>query len=289
VPPDGRPFGRWLHLNGRLVDREKASVPALDRGVQFGYGLYETMRSYGGRVFRLEAHYGRLHEGARLLDIALPLSLEQMTDAVVAVLKRNKVEDARLRLTVTAGPEGGSPAVMLVASPLSDYPPELYERGMSAVTASVRRNETSPLCHVKSLSVLDNFLAREDARRRGADEAILLNTRGQVAEGSWTNVFLVRGGRVVTPGVESGILPGVTRAAVLELAAEAGLTAVEAEVGPEDVAGSAEAFLTNSVMEVMPLTSIDGRKIGAGRPGPATERLRALYREVALRETAERR
>ncbi|MEE8347063.1 MAG: aminotransferase class IV, partial [Dehalococcoidia bacterium] len=149
-----------------------------------------------------------------------------------------------------------------------------------------RRNETSPLARVKSLNYLDNLLAREDARRRGADEAILLNTRGKLAEGSAGNLFLVDGHRLLTPGIESGALPGITRQAVLELAAAAGLEAVESsEIETQMLHDASEAFLTNSVMEVMPLTRIDGRPVGSGRSGPVTERLARLYTELVLRET----
>ena len=255
----------------------------------YGYGLFETMRSYGGRVFRLEEHYGRLCDGAARLAMDVPLTLPDVRDAVDAVLERNELQDAYLRLTVTAGPlpgGRGDAAVILFAKPLADYPPALYERGMAAVVSEVRRNETSPLSGVKSLNCLDNLLAREEARRRGADEAVLMNTRGFVAEGSASNVFLVREDTLVTPGLDSGALAGITRQAVLELAADAGLEAVESQVEPSAFGDASEAFLTNSVMEVMPLTRLDGRPVGSGRPGPATERLRRLYQEMARRETS---
>ena len=285
---------RWIYLNGELVQQETATVSALDRGLLYGYGLFETMRSYGGLVFRLEEHYRRLRDGAARLAMAVPLSLRDLGEAVDAVLERNELAEAYIRLTLTAGASpaagasgaAGDTTVMLLAGPLTDYPPDLYRRGMAAVFSSVRRNETSPLSGVKSLNYLDNLLAREDARRRGADEAILLNTRGLVAEGSASNVFLVRDANLITPAIQSGALPGITRQAVLELAAAAGLEAVESEVEPSAFEDAAEAFFTNSVMEVMPLTRLDGRPVGSGRSGPASERLGRLYREMVLRETA---
>ncbi len=289
---------RWIFLNGELVQRPAAQVSALDRGLLYGYGLFETMRSYGGRVFRLEEHYSRLCHGAARLAMDVPLSLSQLGEAVEAILKRNDLTDAYLRLTVTAGPpsdaagRAGEAALFLFARPLADYPPALYGRGMAAVVSSVRRNETSPLSRIKSLNYLDNLLAREDARRHDADEAILLNTRGFVAEGSASNVFLVQQGRpacpvgrLLTPGVESGVLPGIARRAVLELAPAAGLEAIESEVGLSAFENASEAFLTNSIMEVMPLTSLDGRPVGSGRPGPVTERLHRLYRELAAAQS----
>ncbi len=285
---------RWIYLNGELVQQETATVSALDRGLLYGYGLFETMRSYGGRVFRLEGHYQRLRDGAACLAMAVPLSLRDLNEAVDAVLERNMLTDAYVRLTLTAGASpvagtsgaAGDATMMLLAAPLTDYPPDLYRRGMAAVFSAVRRNETSPLSGIKSLNYLDNLLAREDARRRGADEAILLNTRGLVAEGSASNVFLVRGNKLITPGIQSGALSGITRRAVLELATAAGLEAVESEVEPSAFKDAAEAFLTNSVMEIMPLTRLDDRPVGSGRVGPASERLRHLYQETVLQETA---
>ena len=286
---------RWIYLNGELVQQEEAALSVLDRGLLYGYGLFETMRSYGGHVFRPEEHYRRLCEGAARLAMDLPLSLSDLADAVHAVLERNEMTDAYLRLTLTAGalPSGGASGahgdatVVLFAGTLSEYPPALYRRGMAAVTSAVRRNETSPLSRVKSLNYLDNLLAREDARRRDAEEAILLNTRGFVAEGSASNVFLVREERLITPSIESGALAGITRQAVLELASSVGLEAVQSEVESSAFWGAAEAFLTNSVMEVMPLTRLDGRPIGSGRPGPATKELRRLYQEMVVRETSD--
>ena len=282
---------RWIFVNGEVVERSTARVSALDRGLLYGYGLFETMRSYGGRVFRLAEHYRRLCDGASRLAMAVPLSLDDVGGAVDAVLVRNDLADAYLRLTVTAGtpPNAAGPAgdaaAVLVARPLADYPPDLYRRGMAAVVSPVRRNETSPLTRVKSLNHLDSLLAREAARRCGADEAILLNTRGLVAEGSASNLFLVEGGRLLTPSVESGALPGITRQAALELASAAGLEAVESGVEMQALWDAPEVFLTNSVMEVMPLTTLDGRPVGSGEPGPVTERLGQMYRELAAAGT----
>ena len=281
----------WVFLNGRFVERGEAAAPALDRGLLYGYGLFETMRSYGGRVFRLEEHYRRLCEGAAVLDLPPPaFALDDLRVAIDALLRENGLGDAYLRLTVTAGPApddgGASPSVLLVARPLSGYPPDLYQRGMAAVTSASRRNEASSLSRVKSLNYLDNLLAREEARRKGADEAILLNTRGLVAEGSASNVFLIGSEGLLTPSIESGALPGITRAAVLELAPAAGLPCAECDVEATTLAGAAEAFLTNSIMGVMPLTRLDGQPIGSGRPGPVTGAIRRLYARTVARETA---
>src|SRR3990172_11152820 len=244
------------------------------------------MRSYGGRVFRLAEHYRRLAAGADLLAMPAPLPLAALEEAVEAPLARNGLAGAYLRLTLTAGEaEGGGPSVVLFAREVTEYPPEVRERGMAAVISAVRRNETSPLARVKSLNYLDNLLAREEARRSGAGEALLLNTQDFIAEGAASNVFLVRNGTLVTPGVEAGALPGITRPAVLELAGEEGIEVVETSLPLAGLAGADEAFLTNSVMEVMPLVSVDGRPVGPGRPGPLTERLARRYRDLVARET----
>src|SRR4030042_933633 len=204
---------RWVFVNGELVEGPAARVPALDRGLLYGYGLFETMRSYGGHVFRLEQHYRRVGGGAALLALEVPISFPALGEAVAAVLERNRLADTSLRLTLTAGPsEATEPSraqVVLFAGEPTEYPEALYERGMAAVTSRIRRNETSPLSSVKSLNYLDNLLAREEARRQGADEAVLLNSQGFVAEGSASNVFLVRNGVLLTPSVQSGALPGL--------------------------------------------------------------------------------
>ncbi|MCH8345672.1 MAG: aminotransferase class IV [Chloroflexi bacterium] len=277
---------RWIYLNGELVQQETATVSALDRGLLYGYGLFETMRSYGGRVFRLEEHYQRLCRGAERVGIEAPFSLADLVGATTGVLQRNGLEDARVRLMLTAGAEGAAGSVILLAREVTEYPRQLYRRGMSALVTPVRRNETSPLSGVKSLNYLENLLVREDARRQGVDEAILLNTRGLVAEGSASNVFLVLDGRLVTPNLSSGCLAGVTRQAVLELAAESGLEVIETDVELAAFEDASEAFLTGSVMEVMPLTRLDDGPVGSGRPGPVTGRLHRLYQEMVLQETS---
>jgi branched-chain amino acid aminotransferase len=265
---------QWLYLNGSLVRSDEAAVSALDRAVFHGRALLETFAARDGRISRLDAHYRRLCEGAPVLGLTVPLTFAGLEAAVIAVLDRNVVADARLRLTVTAGPGDGAPgSVTLTAQPLTDYPPELYVRGMHATVAAVRRNETSPLSRIKcAAGLLDGILAREAARAAGFDEAIMLNTRGLVAEATVANVFIVKDGRILTPTIESGALPGVTRAAVLALAHDSGLDPTETELTLDDLRTADEAFLTNAVMGVMPLTRLEGEAIGDGCVGSVTER-----------------
>jgi len=262
-------------VNGALLASAGPSVRADDAGLLFGRGVYDTFRARNGRVFRLEAHVARITAGAKVVGIAMP-SLD--AEAVVNELcERCGLEDARVRMTLTAGPAGGAPTLVIQARAATDYEAELYENGMSALISPVRRNETSPLAGVKSLNCLDNIMSREWAQAQGADTALLLNTRGALAEASTANVFVVRDGGLVTPPVRDGALPGVTRSAVLELAREAGMRSEERSLSPEELFGAEEAFLTGAVMGVMPLVRADGRAIGDGKPGPVTRRVRGLY------------
>lgn len=264
---------QWLYLNGNLARRDEAAISAFDPAAVHGRALIETFRSHEGRVFRLAQHFERLCSGAPVLGITVPLALPALEMAVADVLTRNEAPDARLRLTVSAGP-----AVILTAAPLTDYGPELYERGMHATVAEVRRNETSPLSRVKcAAGLLDGVLARERAREAGFDEAIMLNTRGLVAEATVANVFAVREGRLLTPALESGALPGVTRGAILDLARESSIEAVETEVTLDSLRTCDEAFLTNAVMGVMPLTRLEGSAIGDGRVGRRSDQLSKRY------------
>jgi branched-chain amino acid aminotransferase len=276
---------RWVCVGGELIAERDATVPAFGGGALYGYGVFETMRAYTGRVFRLAAHFERLCEGARALGLEVPFDAPVLAAAIDQLLERNGLADASLRLTL-----GGDPPVIGVpaparwfvsARPMTQYPEELYERGAAAVVADVRRNETSPLSRLKTLNYLDNLLARRAASACGADEAILLNTRGEVAEGSASNVFIVRGREVLTPPIDAGALPGIARATVLELAPSLGLDAREAPFGLDALRVADEAFLTNSLMEVLPLTRLDAAPIASARPGPIAIQLRDSYRKLA--------
>lgn len=277
-----------VYLDGAFVPASEARTLAEDAGLLFGRGVYETFRARRGGVYRLDRHIARLAKGAGVLGIALPAALDGLAAIVRELAARCGLDDARVRLTLTAGPPSGRPSLLIQARPATDYPASIYERGMAAVAASVRRNDTSPLSRVKSLNCLDNVMSREQAQAAGADTALLLNTRGLVAEASTANVFAVRGGTLLTPPLDDGALPGVTRGAVLELAAAAGIAAREESLTLDGLRGADEAFLTGAVMGVMPLASVGGRAIGGGRPGEATLRVRVLYEEAALAGDAPR-
>lgn len=274
-------------LDGEVVAADEARVSALDRGLLYGDGVFETIRVYGGAPFRLGAHIDRLAAGARALGIRLTHSAEDLRVAVVETPAAGGLADAYVRITVTRG-VGGAPGdlnstpaatVMILARPFHPHPPELAERGARAQLSTVRRNDTSPLCNLKTLNYLDNLLARAQAREAGFDEAIMLNTRGNVAEGTASNLFIVRAGDILTPPVSDGVLPGITRAAVMAIA-----DAREESFAPDDLLGADEAFLTNSLIEVLPLVGLDDAAIGPGVPGPVTLEIAAAYRSLVAAE-----
>lgn len=282
-----------LWLDGRLVDVRKASVSPLDRGLLYGDGLFETLRAYRGVPFLLDEHLARLEESARAIELPVP-GRGELRRAVEQVLAANNLlrRDARVRVTVTRGRGGGElwpevppePTLLVTAQPVA-LPDWFGEgRGAAAVVGSARVLSGGP--HLKSTSFQPHVLARGEARRKGAWEALLLNERGEVAEGAASNVFVARGREVVTPPPEAGILPGITRAAVLRLAPALGLRAREAALRPGDVLGADEAFLTSSVAEVVPLASLDGRALGAGAPGPVARRVWEAYRAEVERVAA---
>lgn len=276
------------YLNGRWHSGAAAILPVDDQALLYGLGLFETIRVVEGRPAFLERHLNRLYSSAPVLGIALPWSREGLTDLIGGALAGCGAAggEGALRLTVTAGAARGvsGPGFVLYWRPGYPYPEELYERGMAAVTAAGRRNPHSLLCRIKSLNYAESFLARREAANRGADEAIFLNTAGELAEGTATNLFLVVGGRLFTPSPACGILPGVARSVVLELAREElGLQCEEGHYEPETLRTADEVFLTNALMGVMPLVSLDGRPVGGGQPGPVTRRLRmALNRRAVV-------
>jgi branched-chain amino acid aminotransferase len=275
-----------VYLNGSLIPRSQAKISALDYGFLYGFGLFETMRAYGGQVFRLDSHLNRLVRSAETLG--LPIEALDLKGAVRDTIQANKLSDARVRITISIG-EGGmvpapstckQPTVLILAGHYKPYPKQVYEKGFRAVVSSIRRNSQSPLSRLKSANYLENMLAKQEARAAGVDEAICLNEKGLLAEASMSNIFLVNDGILRTPGEESGILPGITREVVLELASQLGINTLEQDIRLDELFQAQEAFLTNSLMEIMPLTKIDGKPIGSGKPESVTRRLMANYKKL---------
>jgi branched-chain amino acid aminotransferase len=277
-------------INGQLVPADQAGVSVFDAGFMQGVGLFETMRTYRGRVFRLERHLDRLVNSAAELGWTLIPDHEQMTESINAVLSAVGPHDLRVRLTVTTGSlraaEAGAPELTTVvtASPGGKYPDAYYEQGVEVVISRFRQSRFDPLAGHKTTSYFGRLAALREAHGKGALEAIWLNDQAFVAEGAISNVFAVRDGRLVTPPLAAPILPGTTRATVIELATSIGVAIEETNLTAEQLKSSAEVFLTNSMMEIMPVTRIERGAIGDGRPGAITRRLAALYSECVARE-----
>ena len=276
-------------IDGAVVDGEKARVPVNDHGLLYGDGLFEGIRIYGGRVFRLDLHLARLAAGARAIGLALPVTAAGLRAIVLDTARAFGEREAYVRLLVTRG-EGPlgvdptpckAPRVVCIVDAISLYPPEVRARGLDLATVSLRRPPADVLDpRVKSLNYLNSVLARREARQRGADEALILNLAGQVAEASVANVFVVLGGALSTPPPSDGALEGITRRSVLELAARLGIPAAERSVGRADFFAADEAFLTGTGARIAAVRSLDGAAIGDGAPGPVVRRIDAAFSEL---------
>jgi len=282
-----------MYVAGRFVPTREAAVSATDAGLLLGTGLFETLRTYGGRPFRLTQHLARLRRSGETFRIFPGESDDHFAEIVAQLLAANELADARVRITATRGPleaelddEAPHATVLVAAGPMTPYPPEYYEHGATVVISDIRTNETDPTVYHKTTGYTRNLLALRDAHNARAAEALFFNTKNHLAEGAVSNVFLVQGGRLLTPPVEEGLLAGITRATVLELAAEVSVPAEQRPLTVNDLLGADEVFLTNAIMELMPVRQIERHAIGDGRPGPVTRRLADAYRACVARETA---
>jgi branched-chain amino acid aminotransferase len=273
---------RLIFMNDRLVPENEARVSVFDHGLLYGDGVFEGLRSYSGRVFRLDAHLDRLWASAKAICLTIPLPKETVAKAVNDTLAANNLIDGYVRLIVTRG--AGSlgldpnrthdPQVIVIADTIALYPKEHYEKGLKIVTAATQRVQSAALSpRIKSLNYLNNIMAKLEGLQAGCVEALMLNHKGEVAECTGDNIFVVRAGRLLTPPPDAGILEGITRNAVMELAHPAGIDCREATLTRHDLYTADECFLTGTAAEVIPVVDIDGRTIGAGVPGPITGRL----------------
>ncbi len=278
-----------VFINGRLVPKEQAVVSVFDHGLLYGDGVFEGMRSYSGRVFRLQAHLDRPWESARAIWLTIPMTQQEMAQAVYQTLQVNNISDGYIRLVVTRGAgtlgldpnKCSNPQVIIIADHIELYPREFYEKGLRIVTASTIRNHPAALNpRIKSLNYLNNILAKIEGLQAGCVEALMLNHKGEVAECTGDNIFLVRRGELYTPPNDAGILEGVTRAAVIELAQEMNLTVHEVPLTRHDVYVADECFLTGTAAEVVPVVEVDGRTIGSGSPGPITQELQHRFQRL---------
>ncbi len=269
-------------LNGELVDRDKATVSVFDHGLLYGDGVFEGIRSYGGKVLRLQKHVRRLFDSANGIRLQIPLSRKEVAKAVEGTLKANGLKDAYIRLVVTRG-EGTlgldpnrcpKPNMFIITDKIALYPQELYENGLDIITAATMRNHPNAVNpRLKSLNYLNNILAKIEAIDAGTLEAVMLNHLGYVAECTGDNIFIVREGVVFTPPIAAGILEGITRDEIIDIAGKAKIRVREENLTRQDLYVADECFLTGTAAEVVPVVRIDRRAIGQGHPGPITKRL----------------
>ncbi len=285
-------MSKQIYISGKFVPQEDAKISVFDHGLLYGDGVFEGLRAYGGKVFRLREHITRLYESAKAIWLTIPMSFDQMCDAVNEAVRINKLESGYVRLVVTRGAgtlgldpnKCSNPQVIIIADAISLYPKELYEKGLEIVTVSVQRMHPAALNpRIKSLNYLNNILAKIEGLQAGCIEALMLNHKGEVAECTGDNIFLVRKGELWTPPLEAGILEGVTRDAVIEVARNAEIEVRETPLTKHDVYIADECFLTGTAAEIIPVVKVDSRTIGSGKPGAVTrdleERFKALTRE----------
>ncbi|MDO8536341.1 MAG: branched-chain-amino-acid transaminase [Candidatus Omnitrophota bacterium] len=281
-----------IWINGKFVDPDKAKVSVFDRGFMYGDGVFETMRSYAGTIFKLDRHLDRIFQSMDAIGIRRRYSKRLIEKAIRSALRINDLSGAYIKFTVTRG-EGRfgisykdefSANVVIVAKEFDGYPSWMFDDGLDAKIIGVQ-NEMSITSGIKSLNYLPSILARFDAKRLGFDEAILTNTKGYIAEAATSNIFIVKNKALITPSIESGILPGVTRGVVIEIAKRLKMSVKKKLVTRNELFGADELFLTNSLAEVLPVTKVDSKCVGTGRVGPITKLLHTSYQKEVIRES----
>jgi branched-chain amino acid aminotransferase len=275
-----------IYIDGKFYDEKTAKVSVFDHGLLYGDGVFEGIRAYNGRVFRLQEHVERLFYSAKAILLDIPMTADDVAKAVVLSCKKNQIRDGYIRLVVTRGvgtlglnPRScKNPSVIVIAGKIQLYPPELYQKGLDIVTVPTVRNLHSALNPaIKSLNYLNNILAKIEANNAGCEEAIMLNSEGYVAECTGDNIFIVKGNHLTTPPLSAGALYGITRGVVMDLARQRGMTVSEPNLTRYDLFNAEECFLTGTGAEIIPVVKIDGRQIGSGQPGSVTKRLMEEY------------
>jgi branched-chain amino acid aminotransferase len=282
-----------IYIDGKFYSEANAKVSVFDHGLLYGDGIFEGIRFYNGRVFRLEEHLERLWDSARSICLEIPMTRQQMTEALLETIRQNHLRDGYIRLIVTRGvgnlglnPEQcKNPSVIIIAATIALYHQDFYRKGLNIITVATRRSNPASLNPaVKSLNYLNNVMARIEANLAGADEALMLNDAGNIAECTADNVFIIKRGQIFTPPITAGALRGITRSIVFDIAAEFDLKVMEADFTRHDIFVADECFLTGTAAEIVPVVKADGRPIGNGKPGPITTRIMARFREMT-RET----
>jgi branched-chain amino acid aminotransferase len=281
-----------IYIDGKYLPQEQAKISVFDHGFLYGDGVFEGIRAYNGRVFRLKEHIDRMYDSAKTIDLTPPLSKEEMAEVICEVLRRNKLDNAYIRPIISRGfgdlgldpRKCPKPTVVVIATGWGAMYGDLYDKGLKAVTVSVRRNPAEALPpNVKSLNYLNNILAKIEANYKGGDEAIFFDTNGYVSEGSGDNLYVVKNGEIVTPPTLNN-LRGITRMVLLELARSLGITVREQNMGYYDLYSADEMICTGTAAEVAPITWVDGRVIGNGKPGPITRQLMAAFKAATEKE-----
>lgn len=285
-------MGGLVYINGELVPKEEARVSVFDHGFLYGDGLFETMRAYQKKIFRLEQHLQRLFLSLEYLKFPIPFSFDSLKEAIYKTIEANRLEDAYIRLNVTRG-EGATvpdpstcktPNVIIITREYLPYANALYQKGYKGKIVSVRPSPHMPTVNMKTLNFLNNIIAKMEAKESGFNEGIMINTEGFVTEGTVSTLFMFKENLLSTPAKEEGLLPGITRQAILEIAEAEALKTKEAKITLKELLEADEAFLTNSLIEIMPLVEIDGHPIGKGVPGPLTQGIMNSYKELVKKE-----
>jgi branched-chain amino acid aminotransferase len=281
-----------IYIDGRFYPREEAKISVFDHGLLYGDGVFEGIRMYNGKIFRLDDHLDRLYDSAKTIDLCPPLSKKEMEQAIIQTVKKNNLKDAYIRPIITRGigdlglcpTKCPKATVIIIATEWGAMYGDLYEKGLKATTVSIRRNPACSLPpNVKSLNYLNNILAKIEANCKGGDEAIMFDMQGHVSEGSGDNIFVVKNGIIYTPPTLNN-LRGITRMVVLEIAKSMGISVVEADLGYFDLYTADEIFVTGTAAEVAPIVYVDGRHVGTGKPGPITRQLMAGFHTVTAKE-----
>lgn len=281
-----------IYIDGEFYPRDEAKISVFEHGFLYGDGVFEGIRAYSGRIFRLSEHLDRLYDSAKTIDLKVPITKEEMTAAIIETCKKNNLTEAYIRPIVTRGVgdlgldprKCPKPSVIIIAIEWGAMYGDLYEKGLKAVSVSVRRNPAEALPpNVKSLNYLNNILAKIEANYKGGDEAIFFDTNGYLSEGSGDNIFVIKNGSIITPPTLNN-LRGITRMVAIELATELGIGVSERNMGYFDLYSADEVFVTGTAAEVAPITLIDGRVIGSGKPGAVTRQIMEKFKVVVQRE-----
>lgn len=281
-----------IYIDGKFLPDDQAKISVFDHGFLYGDGVFEGIRAYNGKIFRLKEHLDRLFDSAKTIDLRPPLSKEELTEIICEVLRRNNLHDAYIRPIITRGygdlgldpRKCPKPSVVVIATSWGAMYGDLYEKGLKAVTVSIRRNPAEALPpNVKSLNYLNNILAKIEANYKGGDEAIFFDTNGYISEGSGDNLYIVKNGEIITPPTLNN-LRGVTRMVLIEIAKSLGITVKEQNIGYFDIYTADEMICTGTAAEVAPITWVDGRIIGSGKPGPVTRQLMAGFKIITEKE-----